>query len=486
MRLVGLLLALAVCATASEDPAPVLRLVEPETGPTWFEAETVSVALDVGGASWLARDIREAPDSFSLCKSQRYGIDGDTPKCHALDAPPVSLAPVRLDADVGLNGVWVVRAWLMRIGDDARHAQRVAYLWQPPNATAACDAPSYSKASKRRAARLAFYLGPLNERGTHVATFDYADFAETLLGAKTVALLYVRPANDAGASAVYKGVFAKFEARFPGALFPLNPRGFTDGPDGEAAALEQLAAINAILLRAAATHVLHMHYGHVAWLTHPSVISRAMPARTAVTCVHAVFEAIQPHGDRYARISRSVPAATDVAVVPYVLGIPAGATVFGRHGGRDTFDIPFVRDVVVDVARRSAAMPGPLPSNIIFLDGTAEDAAKSAFVLTCDAMLHARTFGESFGLSVAEFAAHGRPVLTSSVHTNGGDARHHLEALGERGTYYADAATLHDALMNFDRASVRRSAAYYAGAAYDSPVEVMEQFAHAFIDVDGA
>ena len=32
--------------------------------------------------------------------------------------------------------------------------------------------------------------------------------------------------------------------------------------------------------------------------------------------------------------------------------------------------------------------------------------------------------GETFGLAVAEFAAHNRPVLTSSAHTNRGRARH--------------------------------------------------------------
>ena len=73
LRLLALAVCL-VCARASEDPVPaVLRLVEPETGPFWREDVTVSVAVDVGGASRLARDVREAPDSFSVCDGQRIG-----------------------------------------------------------------------------------------------------------------------------------------------------------------------------------------------------------------------------------------------------------------------------------------------------------------------------------------------------------------------------------------------------------------------------
>ena len=34
------------------------------------------------------------------------------------------------------------------------------------------------------------------------------------------------------------------------------------------------------------------------------------------------------------------------------LGIPAGATVFGRHGGSDTFDIPEARAAVLRVAHK--------------------------------------------------------------------------------------------------------------------------------------
>ena len=79
--------------------------------------------------------------------------------------------------------------------------------------------------------------------------------------------------------------------------------------------------------------------------------------------VHAVFFARRAHGTVYARISPCVPsgmkmdATAPCPVVPHIirpakidgpdlrseLGIPSNATVFGRYGGWETFDIPFAQ-----------------------------------------------------------------------------------------------------------------------------------------------
>ena len=44
--------------------------------------------------------------------------------------------------------------------------------------------------------------------------------------------------------------------------------------------------------------------------------------------------------------------------------------------------------------------------------------------------------GETFGLAIAEFSVHNKPVLTSSVHIS--DGRAHLDILGKKGLYYKD------------------------------------------------
>jgi hypothetical protein len=145
----------------------------------------------------------------------------------------------------------------------------------------------------------------------------------------------------------------------------------------------------------------------------------------------------------YARISPSVPwqvkvrpgrKSAPVAVVPHVvrhprvdgpdlraeLGIPAHATVFGRHGGADTFSIIEARAAVLSVARQrphdiffvllnthplvltadGISDAAACPSNVIHLEQTVDEARKAAFIRTCDAMLHARGDGETFGLAV--------------------------------------------------------------------------------------
>ena len=73
-----------------------------------------------------------------------------------------------------------------------------------------------------------------------------------------------------------------------------------------------------------------------------------------------------------------------------------------------------------------------LERRIIHVARTSDEPAKSRFIRTCDAMLHARSSGETFGLAVGEFSAHNRPVVTSSVHTDHGTARFHLDALGTK------------------------------------------------------
>ncbi len=71
-------------------------------------------------------------------------------------------------------------------------------------------------------------------------------------------------------------------------------------------------------------------------------------------------------------------------------------------------------------------------------------------------MLHARKDGESFGIAIAEFASHGKPVITWK-HNEGDhcgmkiDVEHkfHHEILGDKGIYYANGSELFNILINF-------------------------------------
>lgn len=154
--------------------------------------------------------------------------------------------------------------------------------------------------------------------------------------------------------------------------------------------------------------------------------------------VHAVFNASQPHGDRYVAVSNWLGRRDGTDFVPHIvhladdqqnlrreLGIPLDAFVFGRFGGRDTFDIPWVWEAVRDMVNNH--------KNVYFLFANTEMKAehkqimclptiydgpvsleiqKRRFINTADAMLHARTRGETFGIAIGEFALCGKPVMT--------------------------------------------------------------------------
>jgi hypothetical protein len=48
--------------------------------------------------------------------------------------------------------------------------------------------------------------------------------------------------------------------------------------------------------------------------------------------------------------------------------------------------------------------------NIIFLPNIIDEIDKTTYINTCDAMIWARSGGETFGLAIAEFSINNKPV----------------------------------------------------------------------------
>ena len=69
---------------------------------------------------------------------------------------------------------------------------------------------------------------------------------------------------------------------------------------------------------------------------------------------------------------------------------------------------------------------------------------KVEFINTCDAMLHARYIGESFGLSCAEFSVRNKPIITYEKSPE----RNHIDTLGEKGIYYENYSEILPAVVN--------------------------------------
>lgn len=157
----------------------------------------------------------------------------------------------------------------------------------------------------------------------------------------------------------------------------------------------------------------------------------------AKNLVHSVFnfDPAHKHGDVYAVVSewQSYRSQGHLPFVPHMLtlssteedlrnelNIPKNDLVVGRHGAYDTFDLDFAVDAIQQVLDiRSDIWFVFLNTEkkinhprCIYLDKTLDLDRKTKFINTCDAMLHARSYGETFGLSVLEFAAQGKQIIS--------------------------------------------------------------------------
>lgn len=222
-------------------------------------------------------------------------------------------------------------------------------------------------------------------------------------------------------------------------------------------------------------------------------------------CVHAVFKYYQPHGDVYAYVSEWLSNEMTNGTSPFVphmievaktdenlrseLGIPESAIVFGRHGGMDTFDVAFVKSAVRQIARKRKDLYFVFLGtksfvfrslfakyrNVIFLPTTTDELYKAKFINTCDAYLHARKQGESFGIAVGEFSIKNKPVFTWA-HS---EEKSHIDILGDKAIIYEDKNDLKRLIDGFKPDPSKNWDAY---SEQFSPEVVMKKFKSVFID----
>lgn len=315
--------------------------------------------------------------------------------------------------------------------------------------------------------KLGFLPVHLSERGTTTAVYDYAYFNETLFGNESVV----------------------FYQQDHVANFPANVAHFHN--TFHCHAYRQFAEIDAVI-RAEGIDALYC------------LKSGAPDGLLATACpnlVHSVFDN-GPHGDKYAFVSQWLsdkyggrhPYVPHMIYLPASslslraeLGIPAEAVVFGGYGGRHSFNIPFVhRCVEATVAERpdvyflfmnfDPANTAPHP-RIVYLEPQTDRWFKRKFINTCDAMIHARDMGETFGLAIGEFSSCNKPVLTFGGIGAEYD-REHIRILGNRGLYYTDFPSLISSLRAFQPAPEQDWNCYRDFA----PSRVMERFADVFLN----
>lgn len=295
--------------------------------------------------------------------------------------------------------------------------------------------------------KIAFHSGYLGFRGTEVALQDYARGCREILGHEPFFLLPWQEGVDSHPVAMAMARTAP--VRF-----------YRDGAEREGILQEEKADFFYAIKNG--------------W--NDGVISRRVP-----TGVHAIFRESEFHGDIYAYVSPWLARTMSHGRTPNVphmvrlpepagdlraeLGIPADAPVVGRHGGDDSFDIPWVQQAVVRAARKNRNLHfvflntrqfsgvASLP-NIHFLPPTGDAVRKRAFLETADIMLHARKRGETFGLACLEFASCGKEVLTFE----GSPETAHLEILGDWAKRYRNPSELEEKLQEINRGHFCRQA----------------------------
>jgi hypothetical protein len=137
------------------------------------------------------------------------------------------------------------------------------------------------------------------------------------------------------------------------------------------------------------------------------------------------------------------------------LNIPSDAIVFGRYGGKESFDIKFVYDVIQKILKIRSDFYFLFMNtnefykhkNIIYLPGNSDMVFKRKFINTCDALLHARERGETFGLTCGEFAMCKKPVITYGI----AKENEHLLILKEKAVVYNSPFDLYNILNTFTK-----------------------------------
>lgn len=220
------------------------------------------------------------------------------------------------------------------------------------------------------------------------------------------------------------------------------------------------------------------------------------------TGTHYIFDGSQPHGTKFAAVSNFLAQKFNhKAYVPHIiqsiaptkdiraaLNIPKDALVIGRHGGKDSFDLPFVHQAVADILElRKDVYFLFLSTNqfitherAIFFPWIKDERGKFNLIHACDIMLHARRIGETFGIAVGEFNVTNKPVMTWSGTGHTGYDLAHIEHLNSNTYLYNDYNDLMATLKQLD-VNYIRNGKWDVFTEKFSPKAVITQYKNIFL-----
>ena len=283
--------------------------------------------------------------------------------------------------------------------------------------------------------KIAFHSNQLGFRGTEVSLYNYALYNEQVLGNESVIITFEHANLEAK---------EKFSTRFETLVEPWSK-------------YEEILKNK---------HVDYLYMQKAGW-------NDGYSLNNIPTLIHCVFRGYQPHGYRHAFISDYLAEVENynpnLFSVPYLvntlskasfslreeLKIPNNHVVLGYHGGENQFSISYSKKAVERILCIREDMqfvflnikPWINHPKVHFLPGTYDMDRKAAFVEACDGMIHARADGETFGMSIAEFAVNNKPVITQGIAPDWA----HIQMLGDTGIYYHSEKQLYCILKDYER-----------------------------------
>ena len=313
-----------------------------------------------------------------------------------------------------------------------------------------------------------FYVRHFTERGTEIAVYDYAKYNEEILGNKSFIVHMSLKMGD------LDEVYKKFKSRFA------------------VLEIDDMLDITRIIRR----YKIDFFYT----LTHGGKDFYEFENKqiwlNCKTIKHCVFHTTCPEGDFYCSISNYLNQknGTLIPVIPHIveqpiditttlrgeLSIPANAIVIGRYGGFKEFNIKEAHDAIYEYLISQTVDPNVYflfmntrqfahHPRIIYLNKNIDFNYKERFVNTCDAMIHARIEGETFGLSIAEFSIRNKPVITCPV----GDLEH-INILGDKAIIYMSKDNLIDVFNNIKY--IIHVGTNWNAYSYYTPANIMDMF----------
>ena len=283
--------------------------------------------------------------------------------------------------------------------------------------------------------KIALHDNSLSIRGTTVAIYDYAEYLTNKFGYECI-ILYNKTSNNNDLD-VINNKFSKFKV----------------------IGYQNISEIDGYLIENKCDYFFVIKSGQF-----DGVISNV--CKNIIMAVSTNISRNDIHGDKYYVCSPWLSKITGIDYVPHMinlpdvkynlrseLGIPLDAIVFGRNGGYETFDLPFVKDVIRDILSTKENYYFIFQNTqkfiehprVIWLDPNPDLEYKVKFINTCDAHLHARHVGESFGLTCGEFSIKNKPVIT----WNGSVERNHIDILGDKALLYNNYNDLMNLLLKF-------------------------------------